>query len=375
MVPTQNQNIPFGSDFTLFEGEKFASNLRSTQQHINDTLQTTNTSSAENMDQFYPSLGADFTLFDQDIEVPKMSSQKSTELPSISETPSQKVEHSFPSVIQTPQLTDIPIISHPPSKEPTDTNFDFMTSFATPYTPYQSDFSNDTSLISPYTPVYPVLDFVPTPYISQVEQFNSSPAQSTPFLTPHIDFEKGSFQTTPSNFHPTPISKQPSFDFSLYCKDGSFHVDDEPCDNRQPVLVAPLEEVASYNSGDISRLDRQPEGEGQENISPSQSSENPLPASRPVAAKEKKYACDVCGMRFARKFNLNVHARGHDPKLARPFCCTLCTKAFGRKHDLSRHMATVHNGERPFSCETCHKSFSRKDGLHRHLVKGCPGQA
>ncbi|ORX92217.1 hypothetical protein K493DRAFT_139158, partial [Basidiobolus meristosporus CBS 931.73] len=56
----------------------------------------------------------------------------------------------------------------------------------------------------------------------------------------------------------------------------------------------------------------------------------------------KKYGCDVCGLHFARKFNLNVHIRGHDPKLARPFDCPECPKSFGRKHDLSRHLATVH---------------------------------
>ncbi|KAK9708718.1 hypothetical protein K7432_009477 [Basidiobolus ranarum] len=369
MVPTQDQNQPFGSDFTLYDGENFANNLCNMQQQLtNNSLRNTDTTNSDNIDQFYPSISTDFTLFDHDIEVPKVNLQKSTELPSISETPSQNIEHIFPSINQTPQMTNIPLISRTNPKGSNEVDFDFMSSFATPYTPYQSDFSTDTSLISPYTPVYPVLDFMPTPYVGQAEQFDSSPAQSTPFLTPHIDFEKGNFNTAPQHVQNVPLTKQKSFDFSLYCKDGSFHVDDEPCDTRPPVFIAPLEEVASYNK----QSDAQPQHEDEKKSTPNPSKPNSLPSSRPVAPKEKKYACNVCGLQFARKFNLNVHSRGHDPKLARPFCCTLCTKAFGRKHDLSRHLATVHNGERPFSCESCNKSFSRKDGLHRHLIKGCP---
>ncbi|ORX83957.1 hypothetical protein K493DRAFT_320179 [Basidiobolus meristosporus CBS 931.73] len=371
MVPAQDLNQPFCSDFTLFDDDNLAKNLYNMQQQ-QQLFNNLNMAKSEDFSQFYSNINSDFTLFDHDFEVPVNDPQKLSGLPVQPEAP-QSVDSAFPPVKQTPQMTDIPAFTQS-TENPDIVDFDFMSSFATPYTPYQSDFSGNNSLISPYTPcapytpVYPVLDFAPTPYIGD-GQIDSSPAQSTPFLTPQIDFEQGNFASVPNLPQSNSMPKPSSFDMSLYCKDGSYHADDEPCDDRLPVLVAPLEEVTAYHQ----RSDDPTESNPSNDMPPSKKAKKDVSFTRPTAPNEKKYACEVCGLRFARKFNLNVHARGHNPTLARPFQCTQCPKAFGRKHDLSRHMATVHNGERPFSCDTCHKCFSRKDGLHRHLLKGCPG--
>lgn len=48
------------------------------------------------------------------------------------------------------------------------------------------------------------------------------------------------------------------------------------------------------------------------------------------------------------------------------FPCTSCSRSFARKHDLQRH-ARVHSGEKPYTCPSCNKSFARTDALKRHL--------
>lgn len=53
---------------------------------------------------------------------------------------------------------------------------------------------------------------------------------------------------------------------------------------------------------------------------------------------------------------------GGDPKY---FDCPLCSKTFAKKNQLQRH-ARTHTGERPYPCNVCDKSFTRVDALKRH---------
>lgn len=90
-----------------------------------------------------------------------------------------------------------------------------------------------------------------------------------------------------------------------------------------------------------------------------------------------------CQKSFARRFNLTIHMKTHDPCRARDYVCNYlsCGKAFHRKPDMIRHIKTVHH-EMPRGkaeprskggeCEECGKHFERKDSLRRH-AKTCYG--
>ncbi|KAI9017294.1 hypothetical protein BC832DRAFT_17283 [Gaertneriomyces semiglobifer] len=68
----------------------------------------------------------------------------------------------------------------------------------------------------------------------------------------------------------------------------------------------------------------------------------------------KFYHCQYpgCTRAFTRHFNLQTHAKTHDPNRDKPFMCEVCQKAFGRKVDRDRH----HNGKfalRPLVTTKC----------------------
>ena len=47
------------------------------------------------------------------------------------------------------------------------------------------------------------------------------------------------------------------------------------------------------------------------------------------------------------------------------FECETCGKKFARKYDLRRHILSVHN-EHSYHCSNCDLKFGRKDALIRH---------
>jgi uncharacterized Zn-finger protein len=53
-------------------------------------------------------------------------------------------------------------------------------------------------------------------------------------------------------------------------------------------------------------------------------------------------------------------------QLRKPFACYSCSRSFARKYDLQRH-ARCHSGVKPYSCLNCTKAFARTDALKRHL--------
>jgi len=89
--------------------------------------------------------------------------------------------------------------------------------------------------------------------------------------------------------------------------------------------------------------------------------------------KPRKYSiCPFtgCGKKFNREFNLKEHIRIHNPKRNKEFVCQQCNEKFFSSSVLSRHIASIHQGEK-FYCKNCGKKFNRKDALHRHEKISC----
>ncbi|ORX51480.1 hypothetical protein BCR36DRAFT_325829 [Piromyces finnis] len=77
-----------------------------------------------------------------------------------------------------------------------------------------------------------------------------------------------------------------------------------------------------------------------------------------------------CHKKFNREFNLKEHIRIHNPKRNKDFVCEYCNEGFFSSSVLSRHIASIHQGEK-FFCKNCGKKFNRKDALHRHEKISC----
>lgn len=77
-----------------------------------------------------------------------------------------------------------------------------------------------------------------------------------------------------------------------------------------------------------------------------------------------------CQKKFNREFNLKEHIRIHNPNRSKEFTCNICNESFFSSSVLSRHVASIHEGEK-FICKNCGKSFNRKDALHRHEKTSC----
>lgn len=76
--------------------------------------------------------------------------------------------------------------------------------------------------------------------------------------------------------------------------------------------------------------------------------------------------CLICGLQFARAFNLKSHQLSHKPPSIR---CPWCPTRVKRMTDLTRHRVSCHAGEsgRVYKCPWCDSAFTRTDGRQRHL--------
>jgi len=77
-----------------------------------------------------------------------------------------------------------------------------------------------------------------------------------------------------------------------------------------------------------------------------------------------------CRKKFNREFNLKEHIRIHNPNRNKDYICKFCNDSFFSASVLSRHIASIHEGEK-FYCSKCGKTFNRKDALHRHEKTSC----
>ena len=92
-----------------------------------------------------------------------------------------------------------------------------------------------------------------------------------------------------------------------------------------------------------------------------------LQSENPMDNKDVKcHACDLCGKRFSRKFNLNTHIKCvHSDE--KDYICSFCSRAFNHSSNLRKHIKTVHSSDKPFRCPLCSKSFKHVGAMKGHI--------
>ncbi|XP_038221181.1 zinc finger protein 836-like [Zerene cesonia] len=80
------------------------------------------------------------------------------------------------------------------------------------------------------------------------------------------------------------------------------------------------------------------------------------------------HRCDTCGREYNLKSQLERHVRSVHMQ-ERKFECEVCRKRFFTQYRLTRHGLT-HTGERHFKCPVCGKLYARKDNMETH-AKSC----
>ncbi|XP_037044460.1 zinc finger protein 26-like [Bradysia coprophila] len=93
------------------------------------------------------------------------------------------------------------------------------------------------------------------------------------------------------------------------------------------------------------------------------------------ANKQKRFACEYCGRKFALSNNLKVHERTHTG--SRPFKCLVCNKSFTHSSYMRYH-EKIHTGLQDFQCSICGRTFRTNNKLnfhikcHANIMKKCP---
>lgn len=79
--------------------------------------------------------------------------------------------------------------------------------------------------------------------------------------------------------------------------------------------------------------------------------------------KKLNVACDVCGLKFFNKTDLNRHLRVHSDEKKHE--CHICNKKYKRMSHLKEHIA-IHNAVK-FRCPYCDTEYAYKSYLIRHV--------
>lgn len=91
-----------------------------------------------------------------------------------------------------------------------------------------------------------------------------------------------------------------------------------------------------------------------------------------IHTEDRRFICDVCGMRFKRTSNYHGHLKSHQEK---KFQCQLCGNFFLRKRYLAVHQQTIHDfygkgvppQEKGYQCEVCGVKLKWKNNLMAHM--------
>ncbi|XP_055596010.1 gastrula zinc finger protein XlCGF26.1-like isoform X2 [Uranotaenia lowii] len=82
---------------------------------------------------------------------------------------------------------------------------------------------------------------------------------------------------------------------------------------------------------------------------------------------ERKFACDICLKKFAKRNSLNAHKLIHNTE--EEFVCEICSKKFPKKSSLRTHIKSIHERSTDFMCDICSKQLKSKYALKAHLAE------
>ena len=90
-------------------------------------------------------------------------------------------------------------------------------------------------------------------------------------------------------------------------------------------------------------------------------------SSAPKKKEKNSFRCEICLKSYQNKYNLATHRR-HKHLGEKRFACPVCGRRFATKQAMKGHLAT-HSDERKFKCQLCpdERSFKTKIGLHNHM--------
>lgn len=85
--------------------------------------------------------------------------------------------------------------------------------------------------------------------------------------------------------------------------------------------------------------------------------------------KEKRFECDICGLRTFKKQHIEEHLKRHFK--IKDYHCDQCPSAFTTGTELKIHIKNVHCEDRPFKCDHkgCESAFKQKENLKEHMLR------
>lgn len=88
-----------------------------------------------------------------------------------------------------------------------------------------------------------------------------------------------------------------------------------------------------------------------------------------VHLKEKRFECDLCGLRTFKKQHIEEHLKRHFK--IKDYHCDQCPSAFTTGTELKIHIKNVHCEDRPFRCDHkgCDSAFKQKENLKEHMLR------